>query len=114
MFGLLLPAAATTTAATAARTAVATAATTAAARTFLGFIHTKRTTAHVFAVESLDCTSRIGTRHFHEAEAARTAGFAIVDQRHRFNGAMSSEHFTHLVFVSRKRQVAYIDLCHIE
>jgi hypothetical protein len=113
MFGLLLPAATTTAAATrTARTAVTTAAT--AARTLLRFVYTERTTAHVFAIERLNCTSRIRTRHFDEAEAARTAGFAIVDQRHRFNGAVSSEQFTYLRFVSRERQVANIDLCHIE
>jgi hypothetical protein len=112
MFSVPLPATAATAAARTTGAAIAAAAT--ATRTFLRFVHTEWTTTHVFAVESLNCTSRIRTRHFDEAEAARTAGFAIVDQRHRFNGAVSSEQFTYLRFVSRKRQVANIDLCHIE
>ena len=30
----------------------------------------------------------VGARHFHEAEAARTAGFTIVDQRNGLHGAV--------------------------
>jgi hypothetical protein len=109
-----LPAAATTTATAAATTTTATAARTATAgRTLLRLVNTERTAAHVFAVQRLDGTSSICTRHFYEAETTRTAGFAIINERDRFHGAMGFKQLAHLTFVCRKRQVTNIDLSHI-
>src|SRR5262245_25534155 len=96
-----LPAAATAAAATtttAARTATA-------GRTFLRFVDAKRATAHILAVQRLNGTRGIRTRHFDKAEATRTARFAIVDERDGFHGAMGLKQLTHLAFVGRERQV---------
>jgi hypothetical protein len=89
---VLLPAtAATATATTAARTAATTAAATAATLAFLRFIDTQWATTHILAVQGLDGALRIAARHFHEAKAARTAGFAIVDQRNGLHCAVLFE-----------------------
>jgi hypothetical protein len=101
--------AATTTATTATRT---TAAAAAATLTFLSFIDTQRTTAHVFAVQGLNSTLRIGARHLHEAEATRTARFAIVDQRDGLDCSVLLEQLPHLSFIRRERQVTHINLRH--
>lgn len=110
----LLPATAATTAAAAAATAArttATAATTAAATTlaFLRFVHAQRTTTHILPVEGLNGSLCVGTRHFHEAEATRTAGFTVVDQCNGFHGPMRLEQLAHLRFIRRERQVTYIE-----
>jgi hypothetical protein len=70
---------ATSTAAATAATATATAARTTAAGLFLCFVNLKRTATHVLTVQALDCTGRIGTRHFDETETAWAAGVAIVN-----------------------------------
>src|SRR3990170_4974015 len=112
--GRLLPATAATTTATATRAAgtTATAAAATTTLTFLRFIHAQGTTAHVFPVEGLNGALSVSTRHFHEAEAARTTGFAVVDQGDGFHGAVLFEHLPNLILVGRERQVTHIDLCH--
>jgi hypothetical protein len=115
-----LPTAAATTTAAAVAATTTTTATTAAARTatagrtLLRLVHTKRTTAHVFTIQRLNGTSRIGTRHFDEPEATRTSGFAIVNKRDGFHGAVRFKQLAHLTFVCREWQVTHIDLCHID
>src|SRR5262245_8543102 len=99
-------AAAATTAAAAARTATA-------GRTFLRFVDTKRATAHVLAVQGLNRTSGIRTRHFDKAKTTWASRFAIIDERDGFHGAMSFKQLTNLAFVGRERQVTNIDLSHI-
>ncbi len=106
---LRLPAATTAATATAAGT---TAATAAAALTFLCFIDAQRTTAHVLAIEGLDGALCFGARHFDEAEAARTAGFAIVDERHGLDGTVFFEQRTHILFCRGERQIANVDFRH--
>jgi hypothetical protein len=115
----LLPATAATTAATATATTAAgttataaTTATTAATLALLRLIDAQRTAAHVLPIEGLDGALCVGTRHFHEAEATRTAGFTVVDQRNGLDGAMLFEQLADLRFIRRERQVSYIDLCH--
>ena len=116
----LLPATATTTTAAATATTAARATATAAATTtaatatlaLLRLIHAQRTTTHVLPIEGLDGALCVSTRHFHEAEATRTAGFTVIDQRNGFHGSMRLEQLAHLRFVRRERQVTYIDLCH--
>jgi hypothetical protein len=110
-----LPAAtaATTTAAATTATAAGTTATAATSRTLLRFVNTERTAAHVFAIQCLNSTSRIGTRHFHKAKTTRAAGFAIIDERNRFHSTVSFEQATYCCLVCRKRQITNIDLSHI-
>jgi hypothetical protein len=108
----LLPATATTAAATAARTAATTAATT--ALTFLRFIDTQRTTTHVLAVQGLDGALRIGARHFDEAEAARTARFAIIDQRNGLHRTVLFEQRPNVLLGSGKWQIANVDFRHTD
>src|ERR1043165_6105221 len=74
----------------------------------LGFIDLQRTTAEVLAIESLHGARGIGARHFDEAEATGASGFAIVHQRHLFNGAMGGEVGTHLVFGGIERQISNV------
>ena len=105
---MLLPA--TAAAATAARTAT----TAAAALTLLRFVDAQRTTAHVLAVQGLDGTLCVGARHFDEAEAARTAGFTIVDQRDLLHRTVRFEQRANIMFSCGKRQVANIDFRHTD
>jgi hypothetical protein len=110
---VLLPAtAATATATTAARTAATTAAATAATLAFLRFIDTQGATTHILAVQGLDGALRIAARHFHEAKAARTAGFAIVDQRNGLHCAVLFEERPYVAFGSVERQIPNIDFRH--
>jgi hypothetical protein len=111
---VLLPAtAATATATAAARTAATAAAATAAATlAFLRFIDTQGATTHILAVQGLDGALRIAARHFHEAKAARTAGFAIVDQRNGLHCAVLLEERPYVAFGSVERQIPNIDFRH--
>jgi hypothetical protein len=110
---VLLPAtAATATATAAARTAATAAAATAAALAFLRFIDTQGATTHILAVQGLDGALRIAARHFHEAKAARTAGFAIVDQRNGLHCAVLLEERPYVAFGSVERQIPNIDFRH--
>jgi hypothetical protein len=111
---VLLPATAATTAtaATAARTAATAAAATAATLAFLRFIDTQWATTHILAVQGLDGALRIAARHFHEAKAARTAGFAIVDQRNGLHCAVLFEERPYVAFGSVERQIPNIDFRH--
>jgi hypothetical protein len=110
VFDRYLPAAAATATTTAtARTAATTAA---AALAFLRFVDAKRSTSHILTVQGLNRTLCISTRHFNEPKAARTASFAIVDQRNRLHCAVLLEQLANLSFVCGERQVTYIDLRH--
>lgn len=106
---VLLPATAATAAATAGTAATAAATATLA---FLRFIDTERATTHILAVQGLDGALRIAARHLDEAEAAGTAGFAIVDQGHRLHGAVLLEECTDVGFGSAERQIPNIDFRH--
>jgi len=64
-------------------TTVAAAATTTAATAagfVLRFIDLERATAKVLAIQRLHRLLRVSARHFHEAEAARLARVAVIDQ----------------------------------
>jgi hypothetical protein len=78
----------------------------------LSFIDSQRTAAHVFAVQGLNGALCIGAWHFHKAEATRTTGFAIIDQRNRLDRAVLLKQLANLGVVCRKRQVTHIDLRH--
>jgi hypothetical protein len=104
--------AATTATAEAAATTTTAATTTAGALTFLRFINTQRTTAHVLAIQRLDGASSIGIGHFNETEATGTSRFAVIDESNRSYGAVRFEHLTHFTFIRGKRQIANIDLRH--
>src|SRR5690606_10212163 len=105
------------TATAAARTtaeAAAAAATTACAGFVLGFVDAQRATIHREAVERLNGARGISLRHFDESETAGAAGFTVSGQRDGLDRAVLREQRTHLSFVGRERQVAYIDLRHKE
>jgi hypothetical protein len=109
---VLLPATAATTTTAATPTRTAAAATTATALAFLRFIDTQRAPTHVLAVQGLDGALSIAARHFDEAEAARTAGFAIVDQRNGLHCTVLFEERPDVAFGSIERQIPNIDFRH--
>jgi hypothetical protein len=73
----------TTAAATAARTTTAAA----SAGLILRLIDAQRTTAHILAIEALDCARRIGLVHLDETETARTAAIAVDRQGNELDSA---------------------------
>ena len=75
----------------------------ATARLVLRLVDLERTTAHVLAVQALNGARRIGARHFHEAEAARTTGVAVHDQRYRLDRAVLREQRANRGLRRRKR-----------
>ena len=79
------------------------AATTATAGLVLRFVDLERTPAHVLAIEVLNRSRRIGTRHFHEAEAARSPGFAIHDQCNRIDRAVLAKTVSRTAFSSAEK-----------
>src|SRR5215469_5145931 len=83
-----------------------------AARFLLRLVDPQRPTAEVGAVERLDGARGIGTRHLHEAEAARTAGFAVRDERDLLHGAMLGKQCTKRLIGRRERQVADVYSSH--
>src|SRR5690606_14179338 len=103
---------ATATAAARTTAEAAAAATTACAGLVLGFVDAQRATIHREAVERLDGARGISLRHFDETETAGAAGFPVSGQRDGLDRAVLREQRTHLSFVGRERQVAYIDLRH--
>src|SRR5262245_32115378 len=80
-----------------------------AARLVLRFIHLQRAAAEVLAVQRLHRALRVRARHFHEAEAARPTGFAIVDERDFFHGAVCGEQFAHAVFRGAEGQISNVE-----
>src|SRR5690606_32706867 len=111
-----LPATAAAAAATAARTTAEAAAARTSAATIaglvLGFVDPQGATVHRIAVERLDGARGISLRHFDETETAGAAGLPIGGQRDGLDRAVLREQRTHLGFIGRERQVAYIDLRH--
>jgi hypothetical protein len=65
-------------------------------------------TREVDAVEGLDGARGIGARHFHESEAARTAGVAVGDERDLLHGAMLGKQGSKRLIGRRERQVANV------
>jgi len=121
-----LPATAAATTATAATAAVATATTAAAAEaatrttatatgagTILRFIDAQRATAHRVAVEGLNGASCVILTHFNKAETARTTGITIDRKSDRSHFAVLSKQRADCRFISGKRQIAYINFCHL-
>ena len=104
---------ATATAATAAIAAATAAARTTRAGTILRLVDAQRTTPHGIAVQRLDRPGRIGLGHFNETEAARAARFAVDRQRHGLYRAVLGEQVPNRGFVSRERQIAYVDFRHL-
>ena len=101
-------AAATATASTAAGAATTAAATTAATLTLLRFVDAQGTASHVLTVQRLDGTLCVRTRHFHEAEAAGAAGFAIVQDGDVGDGAMFREEIAKIIFSGLKGEITYV------
>jgi len=119
-----LPATAATTTATAATATVATAtaaaeaatrttATATSAGTILRFIDAQRATAHRVAVEGLNGASCVILTHFNKAETARTTGITIDRKSDRSHFAVLSKQRADCRFISGKRQVAYVNFCHL-
>ena len=100
----------TTTAATAAVAAIATTAATAtaaaAALTRLGLVDLKAATFEVGAVQRRHGAGGIGIGHFHEAEATRTTGLAIGDQRDFLDRAMLLEQGADRLFSCREGKIS--------
>jgi hypothetical protein len=111
------PAAATVATATAAAAAEATrttaAATAARTGTILRFVNAQRATAHRVAVEGLNGASRVILTHFNKAETARTTGITIDRKSDRSHFAMLCEQRADCRFISGKRQIAYVNFCHL-
>src|ERR1700722_9537358 len=91
-----------------------TTATTTAAGAFLSLIHLQRSPVDIVAIQGLHGARSICTRHFYEAEAAGPTGVAIIDQRHRLNGAMLFEQRSHRGLVHREREIANIHFRHVK
>jgi len=91
-------------------TTVAAATTTAAtaAGFVLGFIDLERATAKVLAVQRLHGLLGIGVRHFDEAEAARLAGIAIIDECNFLDGAVLGEQRAHGIFGGREGKISNV------
>lgn len=110
-----LPAAAAATAAATATAVTATAAAAAAAtaaRTVLGLVDAEGAAAQFLAVEGLDHRLQGVIVDFDEAEATGTARLAVIDQRHRVNGAMLAEQLGNLVLSRAEGQVAHVQFLH--
>src|SRR5579871_895102 len=107
----VLPAARAAAAATTTTARATAAAATAAA--LLRLVHAQRASAHVLPVEALDRARSVAARHLDEAEAARAAGVAVVDQGDRLDLAMLLEQLANGRFVRRERQVAHVNLGHL-
>jgi len=120
-----LPATAAATTATAGAATVATAtaatpteatrttATATSAGTILRFVDAQRATAHRVAVEGLNGASRVILTHFNKAETARTTGITVDRKGDRSHLAMLCEQRADCRFISGKRQVAYVNFCHL-
>jgi hypothetical protein len=110
------PAAATVATATTAAAAEATrttAATAARTGTILRFVNAQRATAHRVAVEGLNGASRVILTHFNKAETARTTGITIDRKGDRSYLAVLCKQRADCRFISGKRQVAYVNFCHL-
>ena len=88
--------------------------TAAAALALLRFIDAQRTATHVLAIQGLDRALCVCARHFDEAEAARAARFAIVDQRHGLHLPVLLEQRTDVLLSSGKRQISNVDFRHTD
>src|SRR5690606_38325106 len=96
----------------AATTAAGARPTTAPALALLRLVQAQRTPAQFLADQRLNRPLRIHTRHLNEAEAARTTGFAIVDERNGFHRPVLLEQLANLRFICGERKVPNIDLRH--
>jgi hypothetical protein len=120
-----LPATAATTAATAATAAIATATAAAAAEatrtsttatgagTILRFVYAQRATAHRVAVQSLNGASCVILTHFDEAETTRTTRITVDRKSDRSHLTVLCKQRADSRFVSGKRQIAYVNFCHL-
>jgi hypothetical protein len=101
--------AAAITAATAAETATTATAFTRRFRT--RFVHGYRTPVKISAVELGDCIGGfLIVRHFDETKAFAPAGFAIRDNRGRFNFASLRKQLLQTIFSNGKRKVSNVKL----
>src|SRR5688572_21110772 len=96
--------------------AVAAAAATATATALLGLglAHLERATVEVLAVQGLHGLGGIRTRHLDEAEAARAASVAVVDQGERFDRAVRLEQLTHGLLGRGERKITDKKLGHLD
>jgi len=101
------------TATAAAEAATRTTATATSAGTILRFIDAQRATAHRVAVEGLNGASCVILTHFNKAETARTTGITIDRKSDRSHFAVLSKQRADCRFISGKRQVAYVNFCHL-
>jgi len=62
----------------------------------------------VLSVQRLHGAGCIGVRHFHETEAARTAGVAIRDQRDLLDRAVLREQGTYGLFGRREGEISNV------
>src|SRR5688572_3662894 len=81
-------------------------------RLVLRFVDLECAAIEVLAVQRLHGARSIRAGHLDEAEAAGTAGIAIVDQRYLLHRAMSSEEIANGFFSDRERKVSDIKFSH--
>src|SRR6185312_5913678 len=79
---------------------------------FLRFVDLEGATVEVLAVQRLHGTGGIRGGHLNEAEATRTAGVAVVDQRKLLDGAVGRKQVAYCVFGRREGKVADVEFCH--
>jgi hypothetical protein len=110
-YGIANGSEATGTAGTATGTAgtTRTTATTGASAPIHGFIDPQATAIHIGAIQGTDGSCGIGRIHFHEGEAARTAGFPVRDQFDGKDIAVGFEQAADFILGSIERQVTDIN-----
>ena len=85
----------------------------AAAAAILRFVDAQRTAAHVASVQLVDRLIGVPVVHLHEAEAARAAGFAVGDHRHRVDLPDGGKEIPEIRLGGAPGEVADIDLLHL-
>src|SRR5262249_53700725 len=85
-----------------------------ALRTFLRFVDTQRSAIHLKAVQRLDCVLCLALRHVDESEAARLAGFTVIDELDRIHFAVTFEEYFYVLLSGVEGQIAHVDRRHPE
>src|SRR6185369_15928726 len=78
-------------------------------RALLCFVDAQRTAIHLKAVECLNGTLRFTLRHVDETEAARLAGFAVIDELHRIDLAVTLEEAANVLLCRVEGEIPHVD-----
>src|SRR5262245_12720927 len=81
-------------------------------RLVLCLVDPELTAIHLLAVQVLDRSRGVLTRHLDESETALLSGIAIGRKGYRFDGSMLRKKRADRFFGGRERQIAHIDLAH--